>query len=329
MRNAQHGATTSLTGFRRSLVARDPDGAAENARPREQRLLPLAREPYRIVIESLAVGPFVLRAERSNGAVAVSASPASGTKAVFGCRGGSGSFRYAGRERDRRCLLVSHGDEAWQGCIPSRADIVSITFDLDALRAAFLARGLADPEPGLREAWVLPAANSDSFLAGVVRILGATGRRLGLLHEACCRTLEEEVLDLLVSVVPEVSRFRDRPRVAAAARRRALRRAIDYTAENLGTPPRISDLCRVAKTSQRTLEYAFREAHGVSPAQFIKRVRLASARQALIRERPHHTNVLALATRFGFYDAGHFALDYRQAFGELPSVTLRRPCDAD
>lgn len=324
MKNAQDGAS-SPASMRRTFVARDPDQAAENARPREHRLLPLDREPYRIAIEGLSVGPFILRAERPNGAVAVSAAPATGTKAVFGCRGGSGPFSYAGRERDRRGLVVSHGGDAWQGRIPARADVVSVTFEVDALRAACHARGLADPEPGLRGTWVLPAANANVFLARVLRILDVTDRSP---DEACSRTLEDEVLDLLLSVTPDAARIHDRPRVAAAARRRVLRRAIDYTAENLGAPPRVSDLCRAAETSQRTLEYAFREAYGVSPAQFLKRVRLVRARQELMRGTPRHTSVLAVAMRFGFYDSGHFAIDYRRVFGELPSVTLRRPSSA-
>jgi AraC-like DNA-binding protein len=324
MKNPQD-AVRETSVRRRVRVASDPDEAAENARPREQRLLPLDREPYRIAIESLAVGPFLLRSEQPSGALAVSATPASGTKAVFGCHGGVGSFHYAGRERDKRDLVVSHGGDSWQGLIPGGAKVISITFEVEALRSACLARGLAEIESVLHGAWVLPA-QSNPFMARILRILDATARVSPSDDESCRASIEEDVLDLLLSVLPEVASVRSR--VSATARRKALRRAIDFTAENLGSPPRVSDLCRAAETSERTLDYAFREAYGLSPGQFLRRIRLASARQALMRGTTQDTSVLAVATQLGFYDAGHFASDYRQTFGELPSITLRQASPA-
>jgi transcriptional regulator GlxA family with amidase domain len=55
---------------------------------------------------------------------------------------------------------------------------------------------------------------------------------------------------------------------------------------------------------------------------FVKRVRLENARRALQRQ-GEPVSVIDIASQCGFLNPGHFARDYRLAFGELPSQTLR------
>jgi AraC-like DNA-binding protein len=50
--------------------------------------------------------------------------------------------------------------------------------------------------------------------------------------------------------------------------------------------------------------------------------RLREVRRALT-ERDAPVTVTDVAVRFGFYELGRFAAAYRQAFGEVPSETLR------
>jgi transcriptional regulator GlxA family with amidase domain len=66
----------------------------------------------------------------------------------------------------------------------------------------------------------------------------------------------------------------------------------------------------------------FRKDRGYSPANFIKRVRLNRAKEML--ERANGTIITEIAFKCGFPNAGHFARDFRLAFGVLPSDTLRR-----
>jgi len=56
---------------------------------------------------------------------------------------------------------------------------------------------------------------------------------------------------------------------------------------------------------------------------FVKRVRLMQARQMLTAP-AENTSVTAVAFACGFDNPGHFAGDYRLAFGEFPSQTLTK-----
>ena len=86
----------------------------------------------------------------------------------------------------------------------------------------------------------------------------------------------------------------------------------------------VDDLCRVAAVSERTLRNAFRKVHGVSPYRFLRGFRMTQARQALMAAGARRGTVTEVAMQFGFLELGRFSVDYRSAFGECPSTTLRR-----
>jgi len=86
----------------------------------------------------------------------------------------------------------------------------------------------------------------------------------------------------------------------------------------------IADLCRALRLSRRTLHRAFAETLGVGPAGYLTRKRLTAVRTELRRSDPAAINVTDVATKYGFWELGRFARDYRRTFGERPSETLGR-----
>jgi AraC-like DNA-binding protein len=52
--------------------------------------------------------------------------------------------------------------------------------------------------------------------------------------------------------------------------------------------------------------------------------RMHLARRALRQTVPDATSVTDIATRYGFWQLGRFAVEYQTLFGESPSATLRR-----
>ena len=98
--------------------------------------------------------------------------------------------------------------------------------------------------------------------------------------------------------------------------------------DKLGDAITIQSLSRAVGVSERTLRYAFQETFGASPLQFLKALRLQKARQALRRSNPRQTTVKREALRSGFWHLSRFSAEYKEYFGELPSVTLKaRPAN--
>jgi AraC-like DNA-binding protein len=100
--------------------------------------------------------------------------------------------------------------------------------------------------------------------------------------------------------------------------------AEDYALAHVDERVYVTDLCRAAAVSERALEYAFKEAMGLTPVAYLVRLRLHRVRQALLAATHGSTTVSAVALDWGFWHFGEFSRAYKGCFGELPSDTLRR-----
>ena len=97
----------------------------------------------------------------------------------------------------------------------------------------------------------------------------------------------------------------------------------DYIEANWNTPITVEKLAQIANVSVRSIFKAFKANRGYSPMAFAKQVRLKRAREMLLTPELR-TSVVGVAFVCGFSNPGHFARDYRSAFGELPSATRKR-----
>jgi AraC-like DNA-binding protein len=88
-------------------------------------------------------------------------------------------------------------------------------------------------------------------------------------------------------------------------------------------PPSVSELCKTIGVPERSLRLYCAEFLGMSPIQYSRLQRLGKVRAALRRADPAGANVSEIAGRYGFRQAGRFALQYRAAFGEAQSTTRR------
>jgi AraC-like DNA-binding protein len=91
----------------------------------------------------------------------------------------------------------------------------------------------------------------------------------------------------------------------------------------------IGIISRNCGVSERTLRNAFYATYGKTPYRHLRDLRMQEARLALQSADSASTTVTAVATRFGFYELGRFSVEYRCAFGESPSETLRRSISGD
>ena len=133
--------------------------------------------------------------------------------------------------------------------------------------------------------------------------------------------LPEQILLTLARSVPLTSS-------PLPARNRAIKQIKQYLAEYPNEPVTVNQLCKIARVSIRTLQYAFLEHYGVTPKTYLTIFRLSSVRRELWHSDPDCTKVNDVANLWGFWHMGQFAADYRKLFGELPSETLKhKKCD--
>jgi AraC-like DNA-binding protein len=103
----------------------------------------------------------------------------------------------------------------------------------------------------------------------------------------------------------------------------AVKTVEEFIEANWDKPIDIEAMSAIAGISARSLFRQFRKDRGYSPADFAKRIRLDRARE-MLEQAEGNASVTQIALKCGFQNHGHFARDFRLAFGELPSDTLRR-----
>jgi AraC-like DNA-binding protein len=102
-----------------------------------------------------------------------------------------------------------------------------------------------------------------------------------------------------------------------------VRRAERFMADNADTPITVSDVAEHLGVSVRSLQAGFHKWRETTPTAFLRQLRLQLVRDELGRCGPE-TTVTTVALRYGFSHLGRFSAQYRKAFGEEPSLTLRR-----
>lgn len=100
-------------------------------------------------------------------------------------------------------------------------------------------------------------------------------------------------------------------------------RVIDWLRGHLSEPIELEKLAQIGGVRPRTLETHFKIFLRTTPLGWVRRMRLARARQELQRSAASAT-VTDIALSNGFSQLGRFAARYRKVFGELPSTTIQR-----
>ena len=100
----------------------------------------------------------------------------------------------------------------------------------------------------------------------------------------------------------------------------------DSPKDRSGTPSHSSPSATwiAAGVSLRVLEMGFAEFLQITPRQFIRWNRMNRARRALSASCSQAASVTMIAGALGVNELGRFAVEYKNLFGESPSVTLRR-----
>lgn len=136
------------------------------------------------------------------------------------------------------------------------------------------------------------------------------------------RELQETLVVAFLESAPHTfsDLLRGQPLDIAPSQVRAVEQYIDG---NWMQPITAEHLAEVTGISARSIFRSFQRYRAHTPLQYVKMVRLDHAKR-LLKLPAEGTSVTAVAFHCGFSNPGHFAKDYQERFGELPSVTLAR-----
>jgi AraC family ethanolamine operon transcriptional activator len=180
-----------------------------------------------------------------------------------------------------------------------------------------------DAEFWTRRRWFrAPAATRALIARSLRRIVSDMARTEHAVGGAALAQLQAELTEaFLWGVMLHEHKAHERRGSSGAA---IVRRVDDWVDGQAPETIQIGDLCRALQLSRRTLQRAFTETLGIGPARYLTHRRLIAVRAELRRSDPEAVRVTETATKYGFWQLGRFARDYRQMFGERPSETLSR-----
>lgn len=136
------------------------------------------------------------------------------------------------------------------------------------------------------------------------------------------RELERLLLSQLLLAQPNnySTLLHEEPRATAP---KVIRYAAELIEAHAAEPLTVEDIAEATGVSVRALQEGFRRFLDTTPMNCLREVRLQRVREELTAADPTSATVTDIATRWGFLHAGRFSVQYRNRFGESPSVTLR------
>lgn len=240
-------------------------------------------------------------------------------------RSGRTSFNSDGRTRTYgtgNTYLVAAPDRAYWGTID---DVVLSTV---SMRPGLLRKVASSSRPGgpaIRFTGHEPvsrqAAQRWRAACGFVRsvVLADAGDELGRLVDSnAAAMLAAVALDTFPNTAVRDATSQDRQ----DARPQTVRRAVAYIDENASRDISAADIAAAASVSTRALQLAFRRHLDTTPMAYLRRVRLDHARHDLELADDERVTVTAVASRWGFGNAGRFAKQFRETYGATPGEVL-------
>jgi AraC-like DNA-binding protein len=143
-----------------------------------------------------------------------------------------------------------------------------------------------------------------------------------LARPAAAHGLEQALIEAMADCLADI----DPVKVTSTQRYReaVVRRFREMVEGDLSANLFIPEICATIGVRERIFRRYCQDQLGVSPKRFLLLRRLHSVRCKLLRMEPEETTVTDVATEFGFWELGRFAVVYKALFNESPSLTLRR-----
>jgi AraC-like DNA-binding protein len=226
-----------------------------------------------------------------------------------------------GRYRAGDVFVANQPQTDWAGSSRnSRVHVVTLPASLLAEAAGSSPDGppgrwgfqAGEPVAGGADLWRRAASFVDDLLA-------SPGSVSPLLIGAAGRLLASTALTVFPNAAVAPATTGD----SRDARPATVRRAVAFIHEHAREDITLADIASAARVTARAVQLAFRVHLDTTPTEYLRRVRLEFAHRELQAADPAAETVTAIAYRWGFASPSRFTARYRDAYGILPSRTLR------
>ena len=208
---------------------------------------------------------------------------------------------------------------------PDSFEILGVVVEKDVLVRYACEMEHVDLDPALSRGEVLCIGLNykDDLCRLILQVLAESQRNKALLLHAASRNALRDALQARLLGLFSQQVKPDRMTTLNTNHYRVVAGIRDYIIANRDHAITVPDLCRQFWVSRRTLQYCFQEVLGMSPAAYLRTIRLNGARRDLRNAGSCHATVQDIAAAWGFWHLSQFASDYKDLFGELPSASLR------
>lgn len=243
-----------------------------------------------------------------------------------------GSIQMQGRDADDASIFVLRGGEEFMFHMPMGMDMLAITFDEALFEQAVSVTGCRDEIDTLLKQPVVRVP--------IERLATSRRRLMAMFSEAAAESalpappdgvelhLEQAMLDELVGLIADPACDRAQQRTSSV-RSFIVEKCHRMTISDTVNAPSVVELCERLRISRRTMQNSFRTVADTTPVHYIRSIRLNGVRRELMSTCAPELSIGDAAARWGFFHLSHFAADYHELFGELPSQTKRRQRPAD
>ena len=191
--------------------------------------------------------------------------------------------------------------------------------DLAALGAAVAGNDLMPPNDDLTVKAAPDAMSRLLRLHAVAEDLAENAPAV-LTHPEPARGLEQALIEALMDCLAGAEACEDRSAVRHHAT--IMRKFQKVTEQHINQPLYVPQLCKEIGASARTLNACCHEHLGMSAKRYLLLRRMNLVRRALRESTRNDTTVTEVATRYGFWQFGRLAGEYKALFGESPVATL-------
>lgn len=230
-----------------------------------------------------------------------------------------------GREVGASSIFFLRSGQEYMCHMPKGMDMLAITFQRDLFEQALGSAQYAEEIGALLKQPVVKVPTR--------RFADCRRRLLAMFNEAMLNDdlgatpereheLEQAMLDELLQLLSD-SECDRRQRPPASTQSFIVEKCHHLTMSDTISAPSVIELCQRLRVSRRTVQNSFRNVAETTPLNYLRSVRLNGVRRELMFTRASELSIGDAAAKWGFFHLGHFAADYQELFGELPSQTKR------